>query len=109
MTQQFSYKATIFNLTAENNAATLRTGSNSSSTMSLLQDDDIAESHFQDMDFLEITDSQERRLLETFVTHETRTTNLNLYQEKENRPAKIQPAPIMHINNSSVNVHYHYY
>lgn len=47
MTQQFSYKATIFNLTAENNAATLRTGSNSSSTMSLLQDDDIAESHFQ--------------------------------------------------------------
>lgn len=101
MTQQFSYKATIFNFTAENNAATLCTSSNSSSAMSPLQDDDIADSYFQD--------SQERRLLETFVTHETRTTNLNLYQEKENRPAKIQPAPIMHINNSIVNVHYHYY
>lgn len=47
MTQQFSYKATIFNFTAENNAATLRTGSNSSSAMSPLQDDDIADSQFQ--------------------------------------------------------------
>lgn len=109
MTQQFSYNATIFNFTAENNAATLCTSSNSSSAILPLQDDDIADSYFQDMDFLEITDSQERRLLETFVTHETRTTNLHLYQEKENRPAKIQPAPIMHINNSSVNVHFHYY
>ncbi|XP_011421040.3 uncharacterized protein [Magallana gigas] len=109
MAMSISKAITGDSIHAENNAATLRTGSNSSSTMSLLQDDDIAESHFQDMDFLEITDSQERRLLETFVTHETRTTNLNLYQEKENRPAKIQPAPIMHINNSSVNVHYHYY
>lgn len=56
------------------------------------------------MDFLEITDSQERRLLQTFVTHETNTTNDNLFQGKENRKAKIQPAPIMHIDNSSINV-----
>lgn len=47
------------------------------------------------MDFLEITDLQEQRFLETFVTHETKTTNVNLYQGKENevqKSAKIQPA-----------------
>lgn len=55
------------------------------------------------------SDSQEWRLLETFVTHETKTTNLNLDQGKENRHAQIKPAPIIHNNISSVDVHYQYY
>ncbi|XP_061168818.1 uncharacterized protein LOC133178067 [Saccostrea echinata] len=86
----------------ENKAA----ASKSPSPPSPLHDEHLC---FEDMDFLDITNSQERRLLETVFTEETKTLDLNLYQGKENGFQKFQPAPIMHFNNSSVNVHYHYY
>lgn len=35
------------------------------------------------MDYLEFTDKQERRLREKVVTHETKTTNVNLYLENK--------------------------
>lgn len=47
MAMSISKAITGDSIHAENNAATLRTGSNSSSAMSPLQDDDIADFHFQ--------------------------------------------------------------
>ncbi|XP_062596175.1 uncharacterized protein LOC134257604 [Saccostrea cucullata] len=87
-------------------------------------EDDIT---FEDIDFLEITNSQEQHMLETVFTSETRKTSVNReiihvpvdsrnapllskHEEKENRNLKFQhAAPVMNFHGSTVNVHYHYY
>ncbi|XP_078334019.1 uncharacterized protein LOC111099814 isoform X2 [Crassostrea virginica] len=113
MAMSISKAITGDSVCAENEkAATNKISSNTDSELPLLNLDQNDDSY--DMDFLEVTDSQERSLIETVFTSQTRETAVNYVPNPrecgpQNRNVKFQPAPVMNFNGSTVNIQYHYY